>query len=154
MDKEAVYRDFYKRVSGYVGARLNNRSETEDVVSEVFVKVYAGLDSYDESRASLSTWIYTITKNTLINHYAKQSHRPLALEDYADGLIAKDMDPMLEALAEALDELDGIGRDIVILHYYHGLSHQEIAQKVGLSYANTRKLCSLAVSQLRRRITE
>ena len=152
MDKEAIYKEFYPKVSAYIGARLQNQADSEDVVSEVFVKVYAGLERYDESRASLSTWIYTITKNTLINHYAKQKNKPLPLEDYTDGLVVKDMDPMLDALAEALTELDGMQRDIVILHYYYGLSHMEISQKMGLSHANTRKMCSIAIGKLRQKL--
>ena len=36
-------------------------------------------------------------------------------------------------------------RDVVILHYYFGLQHTEIAQKLHLTPANTRKICSLAL---------
>lgn len=153
MDREAIYREFYPKVMGYVGARLSGRAETEDVTSEVFVKVYASLERYDERRASLSTWIYTITKNTLSNHFAKQKNAPLPLEDYAEGMKTQDMDDELETLAEAIDELDSKERDIVILHYYYGLSHKEIAEKMGISYANARKRCSLAVAELRQKIT-
>lgn len=161
MDKEKLYMEYYSKVTAYVRGRIQNPQDAEDVISEVFLKVYASLDKYDEKKAGISTWIYTITHNTVVSYYEKrQRERNLQLEWAIDstqelGYIeteSYDCDEMLNELAEALETLPKLQRDIVILHYYFGLDHKQIAEKVKLSYANTRKQCSLAIGTLRNKL--
>lgn len=151
VDGEKLYREFYPKVFGYVRSKVNP-SDAEDVTANVFVKVYANLERFDEQRASLSTWIYTITHNTVIDHWKRQEKAPLSLEEHLEYLTEEtaDMDGSLEALPEALEKLTTVQRDVVILHYYFGLQHTEIAQKLHLTPANTRKICSLALATLRK----
>ena len=153
VDGEKLYRDFYPKVFGYVRSKVST-SDAEDVAANVFVKVYANLESFDEPRASLSTWIYTITHNTVIDYWKRQEKAPLSLEEHLEYLAEEtaDMDGSLEALSEALEKLTSVQRDVVILHYYYGLQHSEIAQKLRLTPANTRKICSLALATLRKKM--
>ena len=53
------------------------RSQTgdaEDLVSDVFLKAYEKYPTFDADRASVSTWLYTITRNTVIDYF--RTHRP------------------------------------------------------------------------------
>ena len=150
VDGEKLYREFYPKVFGYVRSRVSP-SDAEDVTANVFVKVYANLERFDEERASLSTWIYTITHNTVIDHWKRQEKAPLSLEEHLEYLTEEaGMDEALQELSEALEKLTSVQRDVVILHYYFGLQHSEIAQKLHLTPANTRKICSLALAALRK----
>ena len=63
--KEKIYRDYHSKVCGYIQSRVNSVQDAEDIAADVFLKVYEKLESFDESKASFSTWIYTITRNTL-----------------------------------------------------------------------------------------
>lgn len=150
VDGETLYREFYPKVLGYVRSKVSP-SDAEDVTANVFVKVYANLERFDEEKASLSTWIYTITHNTVIDHWKRQEKAPLSLEDHLEHLTEEARgDDMLQTLSEALESLTAVQRDVVILHYYFGLQHREIAQKLRLTPANTRKICSLALAALRK----
>ena len=71
-EKEALYLEYRDKVSGYVFSRLNNPKDAEDLVSEVFLKVYEKYRSFDAERASVSTWIYAITKNTVTDYLRRQ----------------------------------------------------------------------------------
>ena len=156
MDEEKLYREFYPKVLGYVRSKVSP-SDAEDVAANVFVKVYANLSRYDARRASLSTWIYTITRNTVIDHWKGMECVPLSLEEQPEYLTTEDgagMDDELQALSEAMEKLTDMQRNVVILHYYYGLQHNEIARRLGLSAANTRKLCSLALGSLRKNINK
>ena len=62
---ESVYQAFYPKVCAYVRSKIQNPHTAEDLVSAVFLKVVQKLDSFDPVRASLSTWVYTITRNTV-----------------------------------------------------------------------------------------
>ncbi|MGN0996044.1 MAG: RNA polymerase sigma factor [Candidatus Ventricola sp.] len=154
IDQEEMYRAYHPKVLRYVRARVSP-ADAEDVAANVFVKAFAGLERYDARRGSLSTWIYVITRNAVIDYWKAGQNAPLSLEGHEEHLTqeqAAGMDGMLEALADAMDALTPLQRDVVMLHYYFGLRHAEIAEKMRLSPANVRKICSLALADLRKNL--
>ena len=74
-----IYTQYRDKVFGFVRSKIVNQTEAEDIVQTVFLKVYSNLDKYDETKASLSTWIYTITRNTVYD-YLKEKHDHPMLE--------------------------------------------------------------------------
>lgn len=154
-DKERIYLQYHDKVFGYVISRIG-RPDAEDVVSSVFLKVYEGIESYDATRASLSTWIYAITRNAVTDYFRSAKRATAPLDEnlgYIEPAEQEDWDVLLEQLHTELQRLPEIQRNIIILHYYFELGHKEIAEKMGLSYDNTRKQCSLGIGALRSRLT-
>ncbi|MBQ6258024.1 MAG: sigma-70 family RNA polymerase sigma factor, partial [Clostridia bacterium] len=68
---EEIYAAYSGKVMGYIMARVQHRADAEDLCADVFEKVFRKMDQFDRSKASLSTWIFTITRNTLIDHFRK-----------------------------------------------------------------------------------
>lgn len=91
--------------------------EAEDLAQNVFVKVFQNYESFDESKASVSTWIYTITHNTAINYYKSMKFRQTAdipdnyseevTEDFVEGLVQRELQGKLADALEQLDEVTG-----------------------------------------------
>ena len=155
MDKEKIYRDYYEKVFGYILSKINNQFDAEDITSDVFVKVYAKLDTFDETKSSLSTWIYTITKNTLTDYYRTRrvlAEVPETLED--DSSVEDEIcnAEMLERLANALEKLDKRERDIIILHFYSGKTLRAISEQLGISYAYVKILQNKAFEALKKEL--
>lgn len=152
---EALYLECYPKVRRYVAARVRDPQEAEDLVSEVFLKVCQKLDSFDGTKASLSTWVYAITRNAVIDYYRTNrvhSELPETLasgEDLEETLCRADT---LEALAAALETLEQRQRDIIILRYYRGMTLRDIAEKMGLSYSYMKALHNSALASLRRQL--
>ena len=117
------------------------------------MKVYQKLECYDESRASLSTWIYIITKNTVIDYYKKKKTQLAFFDEITETESATDEVPpyeeLLENLANALEKLGERERDLIILHYYKGYTLKRIAEMMGMSYINAKVIHSKALSALR-----
>ncbi|MGN1103614.1 MAG: RNA polymerase sigma factor, partial [Candidatus Coproplasma sp.] len=67
-----IYEKYRKKVFGYAYSRLGNAMEAEDIVQTVFLKVCNSIATYDSAKASLSTWIYTITRNTVYSYLRKR----------------------------------------------------------------------------------
>ena len=65
---EKIYLEYREKVFRYVRGKVASTADAEDVTSEIFWRVISSLDSYDEEKATLSTWIYTITHNTVCNY--------------------------------------------------------------------------------------
>ena len=134
---EELYRRYHDRVLRFFQSRLDNREDAEDLTSEVFLKATRALSGFDEKKASASTWIYTISRNTLTDHLRRKGAPEELLEEPDEsGTIEEKLlrEEALWELAEALARLDKDQSDIIILHYYKELPLTEIACLMRLSY--------------------
>ena len=148
-----LYEQYHGKILAYMRARLGVVPQAEDLCSEVFVKVCENIGSFDGNKASLSTWIYTIARNTLTDHYRTRrvwEEIPETLEDGSsvEEEICRAED--LEALADALEALDERGRDIVIGRYYEGRTLREIAERLDISYAYVKVLHNKALASMKK----
>lgn len=150
--KENIYRDYYDKVYGYICSNINNAATAEDLTADVFVKIYEKLDSFDEGKASLSTWIFTITRNKLTDYYRTRRVFTEIPETLDDGSSIEDdvcNAEMLEALADALETLEERERDIIILRFYKGMTLAEIAKQMDISYSYIKVLQNKAFGAIR-----
>ena len=153
---EKIYLEYKEKVFRYVRGKVANAADAEDVTSEIFLKVQTSLDAYDEEKATLSTWIYTITHNTVCNYYREQSKRALSLEENAlcsdtdDGVVAEiENEITKENLAIALTSLTEREQDVIVLYYYHEIPLRDIAIKMGITYTNAKFIKHQAIDKLR-----
>lgn len=153
LSKDLIYTEYREKVMRYMLKKVQNPHDSEDLTSEVFLKVFKKLESFDESKASLSTWIYTVARNTVIDYYrtrrdtSELDENLTAAENADTSFFRKET---LEILANALEELDERSRNIVILHYYNGLTLKSIADSIGISYSHTKLLHNKALSELKK----
>ena len=155
LDLGRVYDEYSGKVMGYLRARIRNTAEAEDLCSEVFEKVQRKLPTYDQQKAAVGTWVFTITRNTLIDHYRKTKPTEELDENLADG--AELDEDLLNAetlgeLASALRTLPEQLRDIIVLRYYDGKPLTEIAGIMGLSYGAVKLRHQNALLLLRERM--
>lgn len=157
-DKEKIYAEYYLKVFQYVGNRLNWHMDAEDIAQTVFVKVFRKLETFDMEKSSLSTWIFNITRNTLIDHQramAFRQHGELSetLVDDSDGILEHlIMEDELERLADALETLSTEERDLIILHYYNGETLLYIAELMRRPYGQIKRLHVKALKKLRKQM--
>lgn len=155
-----IYSEFSEKVTRYVRGKVFNQGEVDDLVSQVFIKVFTKIDTYDESKASMSTWIYMITANTVTDYIRRNSKFSVVLpeeqngEKVHDALITEDdyehifADATLEVLADALKTLDERERDLIVLRYYKNERLKTIAQMMKMSYSNTKIIHKKALKKL------
>jgi len=146
---EQIYLQYHDKVRAYVRSKIQDPHDVEDLVSAVFMKIVQKLDSYDPAKASVSTWVYTITRNTVTDHF--RTRRTLvALEDYmADEAPEELNDGVLDSLADALLALKEKERSLIVLHYYTGHTLKEVAEMMGMSYINAKVVHKKALDSLR-----
>ena len=127
------------RLLSYIRRLTNIKPEdAEDILQEVFIKVYLNLNDFKED-LKFSSWIYRIAHNQVISNYRKLKARPegylLPLEDWATANlaaeldIAADLDKRLlrENIMKVLAALDVKYREILILKFLEEKSYQEIS---------------------------
>lgn len=151
--REAIYEEYQSKVLRLIYSKVNNHTLAEDLTEDVFVKVYAKLHSFDETKASISTWIYRIAQNTVIDYYRVRKVDAEVPEDLRqDGEIDDNLlnTEMLESLAEALEQLPERDRNLIILHYYKEMTLKDAAAAVGMSYSNAKLVHNKSIAMLRR----
>ena len=137
---------YQKPIFNYIYRFYGNYELAQELTQETFLRCYQFLKSYDPER-KFSTWLYTVAKNLCIDELKKQrSAREVRLDDVLPAVEAKDAEGALERnqqmecirteenfkLLEALQELPAAARTVLLLHYFQGLSYQEIGETLGL----------------------
>jgi RNA polymerase sigma-70 factor (ECF subfamily) len=151
---EELIRRHQRRVFALVGSILRRREDVEDVVQQVFLKVFISLKHFD-LRAAFSTWLYKITVNECWDYLRKKKVRPLVYESdlseeqvsRLDGIVSADRPPdspleraeVKELLDWMLDKLPEQDRQLLVLKEMEGFSVHELAEILGLN-VNTVKV--------------
>jgi len=156
LDFEQAYDDNLARVYGFFAYRLTSRADAEDLTQQTFERALRAWDRFDPRRAAASTWLISIARNLLIDHYRAQAPEgpavPLEQVDPAalpavDGAAASlGVEP---DLAHALAALAGREREILALRFGADLTGPEIAQLTGLTLANVQQIISRSLRRLR-----
>jgi RNA polymerase sigma-70 factor (ECF subfamily) len=132
------FQSFYRRHAGRVLAyarQLGKSSElAEDVAQEVFVAVWNKAASFRPDRGDVAGWLYTMTRNKLIDHWRKAGSGAelggLDLQALAGGE-TQGVDLLL-AVRQALAQVHPDQRRAIELAYFGGLTYEETAERLEL----------------------
>lgn len=154
-DTEKIYKEFYPKVYQYLVNRMGSVEDAEDMAQTVFLKIFTKLDTFDAGKSSLSTWIFNITRNSLIDH---QRSMTLRIHEEIPDTLADDGPDMLdnlimeqeqERLADALERLTMEERDLIILHYYKEYTLLKVAELMRKPYGQIKRLHMKALQKLK-----
>ena len=151
-----MYDCYYSKIYNYVYFRLLNKENTEDLISEIFLKVFEHRAKFNTEKANLSTWLFTIARNTLSDYHRKSKHTAQWMpieEELIDSeadveteyLIKSDLENILKSLCK----LDGNSRSALFLKYFMDFNYREIASHLGISEKNASVILSRALLRLK-----
>jgi RNA polymerase sigma-70 factor, ECF subfamily len=109
-------------------------SAAEDVVQEVWIKVYRSLGSFD-GRARFSTWLYRVVRNTCLDHLRQGKHRPIPVESLPEPAAPGDLADAVAlstSLERALSLLAPEDRDALSAVSVFDLTYAEAAEVLGI----------------------
>src|SRR5690606_23801193 len=142
--QELVQR-YQTRLLNFIYRTIGDREKAEDLVQEVFIRVYRHLHRFDRSK-KFSTWIYTIASNLAKNELRNRSRNPLVLfqtiragfQDEERPLQFEDssMRPddlyrkrhLRELVEQSVAQLPPHHREVFVLRELEGKSYEEIAE--------------------------
>lgn len=140
---EALY-DRYASVVYRMALRIvKNQELAEDIVQEVFWRVWRRSSSFERTRGKVAQWLFGITHNLCIDELRRMRSRPVPVyEDVENPLIQQLPDQRVDVAGEvwqgeqrrvivaALGQLPDAQRQAIEMAYFGGMSHQEIADKL------------------------
>jgi RNA polymerase sigma-70 factor (ECF subfamily) len=135
--------DLYSRTSaqllGIVVRMLHRREVAEEVLHDAFLRIWHNAPSFSAARGAPMTWMTAIARNAALDRLRRQ-RREVPLEDLPGYEEQEDEAPgpfeqmaaSVEgrALADCLRQLEPEQRGCLLMAYYHGLTHDELAQRL------------------------
>jgi RNA polymerase sigma-70 factor, ECF subfamily len=158
----ALYDEFMPKVYKYISFRIADTDDAQDITSTVFEKALINFESYSAEKAKFSTWIFSITRNALIDHYRYSAKKKsLQAEATVEAELKTDPsgDDMFKAedakiLRGCISQLMPQEKEIISLKFGSGMTNREIARQLNLSESNVGVIAYRAVRRLRDKFTE
>lgn len=135
----AIYDAEAPRMTGVALRLLRRQSLAEEAVHDAFVQVWQRAASFDPARGEARAWLYAVLRHRALNILRAESRTELVDDFEPMGLASEDDDPEAivarlsdaGALRRCLERLEPARRQLIVLAYVHGLSHGELAGRLG-----------------------
>ncbi len=145
-------RDALRRLYEHEGARMlgvalrivRDTALAEDIVHDACVNIWTRAGSFDAARGSARGWIYSVTRHLALNAVRDDRRESVVDEDVATALDAqaamaewRDVSDAFAwrastgRMAHCLERLEPVRRNCILHAYVEGLSHSEIARRIG-----------------------
>ena len=156
-----LFEAYAPRVKSYMMRQGADANTAEELAQETLLTVWRKAGLYSGEKGSATTWIFTIARNLRIDKLRREQTW-VALPDGYDQEVSPDATPD-EALAEeerrvrvqrALAELPREQHEAVVLSYIEGLSHSEIAERLGLPLGTVKSRMRLAYLKIREAVQD
>lgn len=142
---EELY-DLYDRLLfGMVISIVKKREEAEDLLQEIFVKIWNKADSFNPDRGNVYSWIVTLARNKAIDRirskgYKTQKKQSVSIHEPLFSLEGDKHDPMettifsdrAELVKKALEEIPEKQSEVIKIAYYRGMTQTEIADHLDI----------------------
>jgi RNA polymerase sigma-70 factor, ECF subfamily len=144
---EEIVQRYHRRIYNICYRFAGSGDDAQDLTQEVFIKMYRTLNTFDGERAAFMTWVTTITRNLLVDHFRKTKHDRVT--DSLDAPVSEREDAMplsdrieegslppdarvqsretSESVHQALQKLSPELREAVILRDLQDMDYREIA---------------------------
>ncbi|UOX32208.1 RNA polymerase sigma factor [Flavobacterium sediminilitoris] len=156
-----LYDNYSRSLYGVIYNLIKNKEESEDVLQEVFVKIWNNIDSYNETKGRLYTWMLNIARNTSIDKLRSKGYNNSQKNLSADNFVY-----MLEDNSKALNRIDAIGIkkfikklkpkciQIIELLFFQGYTQQEASEELEIPLGTVKTNNRNCMNELRTIINE
>lgn len=150
-----LYDNYSSALYGIVYGVVKNEETADEVLQDVFVKIWNNIDSYDPAKGKLYTWMLNIARNQGIDRLRagkNEAQRKVKLEGTSEAMAATSLNTHIEGigLRKLVDHLDKDQRDIIDLLYFKGFTQTEAAEELAIPLGTVKSRVRLAVNKLRK----
>ncbi len=156
-----LYDNYSKSLYGIIFTLIKDREEAEDVLQEVFIKIWKNIDSYNDSKGRLYTWMLNIARNTSIDKL-----RSKGFNNNLKNLSADNFVHILDDNSKTINQIDAIGIkefikklkpkciQIIDLLFFKGYTQQETSDELEIPLGTVKTQNRNCMNELRLLINE
>ena len=147
---KTIFEQYSKPIFQFLCRKLNNKDEAEDLVQEVFIRVWNSREKLDANK-SFKSYLYTIANNIAIDYYRKNKKSMLNIEDYEYQCIYFEDGnfDIPNHIKKEINKLTPMQKNVFYLSRFEGLSNNEISEMLGLSKRTVENHISRALKKLK-----
>jgi RNA polymerase sigma-70 factor, ECF subfamily len=156
-----LYDRYHRTVFGVGLKILGDRPLAEDLVQEVFLRVWRSSGTFDPSRGSFSTWLFRVTRSVAWDLHRKRARRVRPVPDGAQHIATTrdssagpqevvDESWLSWRISRALEMPDAPHREVIELAYFSGLTQREISERTGVPLGTVKTRTASAYKSLRK----
>ncbi len=140
---EGLWGNFSHELLQFITSKVHESYDAEDILQEVSMKIFKHIDQL-EKRSAIKSWLYTITKNTIIDFYKKRKdllvspEALLLIEDKNGDDDGSMNDEISECLQNMIFDLPKKYKDVYNLYERKNMKHKEIMEKLDISMATSK----------------
>ena len=152
---ESIWKDHHDQLLNFINTRVKDKDESEDILQDVFVKILLKIDTLKDC-SKLQAWIYQMTRNAITDYFRKKNNLN-GTEDQEEKSEEEEQNAMNEAtkwIGYYVDALPENYRDALVMYEMKGYSQKEIAERLGISYANAKSRIQRGRQLLKKNLTE
>jgi len=158
---ERLFAAHGRALQAFFYRRVRHRADASDLVQEVYLRMLRVKDP--DSIRDMQAYLFTVACNLAKEHAAREGRRGVAV-DVEDGAILEhlseptgcdaqiDVAQQVQRLREVLRQLPPRWHAAVVMQYVHGLSRQEIGDRLGVSPRTVKKYLAQALGRCRRQV--
>ena len=151
-----IVRDYSERLWWHVRRFVNSHEDADDLLQEIFLKVWAALPSF-RGESQLFTWVWRIATNETLNHLRKEKVRAALKFSSVDAEMERRIqaDPYFKGtqaereLAKAVLKLPEKQRQVFIMRWWDDLSYEEMSAITGTSVGALKASYHIAQDKIR-----
>ena len=156
-----IVRDYSERLWWHVRRFVNSHEDADDLLQEIFLKVWAALPSF-RGESQLFTWVWRIATNETLNHLRKEKVRAALKFSSVDAEMERRIqaDPYFKGtqaereLAKAVLKLPEKQRQVFIMRWWDDLSYEEMSAITGTSVGSLKASYHIAQEKVRSLFSE
>jgi RNA polymerase sigma-70 factor (ECF subfamily) len=155
---DELWNEFNQKLLSYIESKVNNTHDAEDILQDVFVKIYNSIDQL-ETQAAIKSWIYRIMKNTIIDFYKKKKDISVSPDtlysievDYDDGDNMND--DISKCIGEIIFTLPDKYQTVYDMYEKNNFKHREIAEALDISVSASKVRLKRAKDMCKRKLVE
>ena len=155
---EQIYKQYYSRLFSFINSKVHNKEDAKDILSEVFIKIYKNIDKLD-SDEKLTSWIFTITRNSIIDFYRKNSKNENDIEfneehTFEDKEQLKTINELSNCIEPIINSLSSKYSEALYLSEIKELKQKEIATKLDISSTSIKNIIFRGKKQIKEKLFE
>jgi RNA polymerase sigma-70 factor (ECF subfamily) len=148
-----LYDHYSGALYGVICQIVENTELGNDVLQEAFINIWRHIESYDETKGRLFTWMFNIARNAAIDKIRskgnKQTQRQVAIPN--NDSLPLSVSPRLDdfGLKKIILKLKDEQRQLIDLSYFQGFTHEQIAKALDIPLGTVKTRIRSALTQLR-----
>lgn len=153
-----IWEESRGRLKNFIAQKIKTPADAEDVLQNVFLKIHQNIHRLEDAE-KLSSWVYQLTRNAIIDHYRQTKNHPADFEETLPDIAAepeeRDVEEqVLNWLGPMIEQLPAKHREALLLTDIQGLTQKEFAERSELSFSGAKSRVQRARAELKNALLE